>query len=97
MLTTFLTIIDRDSAVSFASMLPSSAFKMACSIILLVSPAANLTSSASFLISSATTAKPFPASPALADSIAAFKQVSLLVKLYYLLFLLLVLFVVQLH
>ncbi|BAA29530.1 168aa long hypothetical protein [Pyrococcus horikoshii OT3] len=43
-----------------------------CLINSLMSSAAFLLSSANFLISSATTANPFPASPALAASIAAF-------------------------
>ena len=38
----------------------------------MISSDASLDSSASFLTSFATTAKPFPASPALADSIEAF-------------------------
>ncbi len=64
------------SEISFTSFIFSTVLLLSFSIlaiILFISWAALLEPSANFLISSATTAKPFPASPALAASIDAFK------------------------
>ncbi len=60
---------------SFVEFISSTVFSDSClrfSIICLISPAASSDCDASFCISDATTANPFPASPALADSIEAF-------------------------
>ena len=66
--------VPRDSAVSSVILAPFSTARMVSSIRVAVFCAAFADFCARFPTSSATTAKPFPAAPALAASIAAFKD-----------------------
>ena len=72
-----LTLLPCLSMISLDSLIISTAslaFFLSSSITSLISPVNLAESSASFLTSSATTAKPLPASPALAASMAAFNE-----------------------
>ena len=70
---TFWDILLRDSAVSLAVLKPAREFSTLSLIKTWVCWAASADLAARFLTSSATTAKPLPASPALAASTAAFR------------------------